>query len=244
MDEALMVSMLDEYARTKDNRVRDTLLEAFLPLANSIARRFAGRGAEVEDLQQVAAMALLKALERFQPERGYRFVTYPMPTITGDVRNYLRDKAGTIRMPRDARQKLFQMRQEQERFSREHLREPTAKELAKAMDITPDELLMLLNVRAQNDVMSLDEQINSGENEFAAFLGQKDAGFERMEDNDWMRWIFSKVNDSERKLLRLRYQEQLGQRETAKRLGVSQMQVSRMERKILSRLRAIEQNGA
>ena len=84
-----------------------------------MARKFSGRGVETEDLEQVAGMALLKALERFDPSRGFRFVTYAVPTITGDVRNYLRDKSGLMRMPRDMRQRLYQMTQEKERFERE-----------------------------------------------------------------------------------------------------------------------------
>ena len=96
-------------------------------------------------------MALLKALERFDPSRGFRFVTYAVPTITGDVRNYLRDKSGLMRMPRDMRQRLYQMTQEQERFEREHLRTPTAVELSERMGIAPEEFLALLALRTQNE---------------------------------------------------------------------------------------------
>lgn len=244
MDDELMVSLLEAYAKTKEVELRDQLFGEFFPLAKAVARRFSGRGVETEDLEQVAGLALLKALERFEPERGNRFVTYAVPTITGDVRNYLRDRGSGMRLPRQARQKLFQMQQERERFSREFLREPTAMELAQAMEMYPDELLLLLQMRDQGDVASLDAKIGEEEGEFLQFLGRQDEGYERAEENDWMQWVLSKVNDNERELLRLRYLEQLGQRETAKRLGVSQMQISRMERRILSRLRAIEQSGA
>lgn len=244
MDDELMVSLLEAYAKTKEVGLRDQLFGELFPLAKAVARRFSGRGVETEDLEQVAGLALLKALERFEPERGNRFVTYAVPTITGDLRNYLRDKGSSMRLPRQARQKLFQMQQERERFSREFLREPTAMELAQAMEMYPDELLLLLQMRDQGDVASLDAKIGEEEGELLQLLGQQDEGYERAEENDWMQWVLSKVSDNERALLQLRYLEQLGQRETAKRLGVSQMQVSRMERRILSRLRAIEQSGA
>ena len=243
MNDENAVSMLEEYAISRKRELRDALFEEFFPLAKAIARRFSGRGVETEDLEQVAGMALVKALERFESDRGFRFVTYAVPTITGEVRNHLRDRAQGMRIPREKRQKLLQIQQVRDRFSQEHLREPSAKELAEAMQISADELLMLLQMRTQGEVISLDAPLGE-DGELSAFLGGAEAGFTQVEDSEWMAWVMSKVNEAEKKLLRLRYADGLGQRETAKRLGVSQMQVSRMERRILSRLRAIEQNGA
>ena len=206
-----------------------------------MARKFSGRGVETEDLEQVAGMALLKALERFDPARGFRFVTYAVPTITGDVRNYLRDKSGLMRMPRDMRQRLYQMTLEQERFEREHLRAPTATELSERMGIAPEEFMALLSLRMQSDAVSLDTPVGEeGDTQLSDLLGSPDDRFERMERSEWTQWLLSKVGDTERELLTLRYRDGLGQRETAKRLGISQMQVSRLERRVLSRLRAIE----
>ena len=138
MNDEHLIPLLERYAASRDPALRDELFEHSLPLARAVARKFSGRGVETEDLEQVAGMALLKALERFDPARGFRFVTYAVPTITGDVRNYLRDKSGMMRMPRDMRQRLYQMTQEQERFEREHLRAPTATELAERMGIAPE----------------------------------------------------------------------------------------------------------
>ena len=169
-------------------------------------------------------------------------MTYAVPTITGDVRNHLRDKSGLMRMPRDSRQRLYQLSKEQEAFEREHLRAPTAQELAQRMQISPEELLSLLNMRQQTSYVSLDTPVGEeGDTVLQDMLGSSDDGFDRMERSDWMEWILSKVNETERQLLLLRYRDGLGQRDTAKRLGVSQMQVSRLERRVLSRLRAIEQ---
>ena len=245
MNDERLVPLLERYAVTRSSTLRDELVESYLPLARAVARRFEGRGVEREDLQQVASIALMKAIERFDPARGFRFVTYAIPTIAGDVRNYLRDKASGMRMPRDARQKLYRMQQIREQFEREHMREPSARELADAMQIPPDELLMLLDLRNQTDITSLDAPIaEESEAELGAMLGQDDTGYERVEQTQWMNWILSKVDDKERQLLTLRFRDRLGQRETARRLGVSQMQVSRMERRVLARLRAIEESGA
>lgn len=245
MNDERLVPLLEQYAVTRLPALRDELVESYLPLARAVARRFEGRGVEREDLQQVASIALMKAIERFEPSRGFRFVTYAIPTIAGDVRNYLRDKASGMRVPRDARQKLYKMQQIREQFEREQLREPSARELADAMQISPDELLLLLDMRNQTDVTSLDAPVGEeSEADLGAMLGVDDDGYERVEQSQWMSWILSKVDDKERQLLTLRYRDRLGQRETAKRLGVSQMQVSRMERRVLARLRAIEESGA
>ncbi|MBQ7867232.1 MAG: sigma-70 family RNA polymerase sigma factor [Clostridia bacterium] len=244
MNDEVLIPMLESYARSRDTALRDQLLEQYLPLSRAVARKFAGRGVELEDLEQVAAMALLKALERFEPDRGYRFVTYAVPTITGDLRNYLRDKGGLMRMPRDSRQRLYQLSREQEAFEREHLRAPNAEELAARMQITPEELLTLLTLRSQSGYVSLDTPVGEeGDTVLQDMIGSSENGYERMERSEWMQWILSKVNDTERELLLLRYRDGLGQRDTAKRMGVSQMQISRLERRVLSRLRAMEQQA-
>lgn len=241
MNDEHLIPLLERYAAGRDPALRDELFERYLPLARAVARKFSGRGVETEDLEQVAGMALLKALERFDPARGFRFVTYAVPTITGDVRNYLRDKSGLMRMPRDMRQRLYQMTQEQERFEREHLRAPTATELSERMGIAPEAFLALLSLRSQNEAVSLDTPVGEeGDTCLSDLLGSADDRFERMERSEWAQWLLSKVGETERELLTLRYRDGLGQRETARRLGISQMQVSRLERRALSRLRAME----
>lgn len=241
MNDQHLIPLLEQYAKTHDPALRDALVEGYLPLSRAVARKFAGRGAEMEDLEQVAAMALVKAIERFEPERGFRFVTYAVPTITGDLRNHLRDRSSMVRMPRDMRQRLYQMTREQEAFEREHLRAPSAVELAARMNISPEELLTLLNMRAQSEYVSLDTPVGEeSETSLQDMLGESDSGFDRLEKREWMEWILSKVNETEKALLLLRYRDGLGQRETARKLGVSQMQVSRLERRVLMRLKAIE----
>ena len=241
MNDEHLIPLLERYAAGRDPALRDELFERYLPLARAVARKFSGRGVETEDLEQVAGMALLKALERFDPARGFRFVTYAVPTITGDVRNYLRDKSGLMRMPRDMRQRLYQMTQEQERFEREHLRAPTATELSERMGIAPEAFLALLSLRSQNEAVSLDTPVGEeGDTCLSDLLGSADDRFERMERSEWAQGLLAKVGETERELLTLRYRDGLGQRETARRLGISQMQVSRLERRALSRLRAME----
>ena len=241
MNDERLLPLLEQYAKSRDTALRDRLVEGYLPLAKAVARKFAGRGAEVEDLEQVAAIALMKAIERFEPDRGFKFVTYAVPTITGEVRNHLRDRGGLMRMPRDLRQRLYQLTKVQEAFEHEHLRAPTAIELAQRMGISPEEVLTILSMRTQSEYVSLDTPVGEdGDTHLEDMLGGSDTGYEKLERREWMQWILSKVNETEREMLLLRYRDGLGQRETAKRLGVSQMQVSRLERRVLTRLRAIE----
>ncbi len=239
MDDTHLTPLLASYARNHDRDVMAQLVEGYLPLCRMVAWKFRGQGVETEDLEQVAAMALMKAIERFEPERGFKFTTFAMPTIAGEVRNHIRDKGGAIRVARDTRTRLFQLRKVADTLTQQLQREPSLKEIAAAMEITPDELLALLDARDAADTVSMDAAMSSDEDaqRLEERLGVREDGYERVEQQEWMRWIFQQVNPQERLLLEKRYIERLGQRETAKALGVSQMQISRMERRILARLR-------
>ncbi len=241
MDDTRLTPLLADYARTRDRDVMATLVEGYLPLCKAIAWKFRGQGVETEDLEQVAAIALMKAIERFEPERGFKFTTFAMPTIAGEVRNHIRDKGGAIRVNRDTRSRLYQLRKVTDQLTQQLQREPSLKEIAAAMNVTPDELLSLLDARDASDVMSMDAGMSSDEDaqRLEERLGTQDEGFERVEQREWMQWVLKQVTPQERLLLEKRFIERLGQRDTAKALGVSQMQVSRMERKVLARLREL-----
>ncbi len=239
MDETRLTPLLADYARTRDRDVMAALVEGYLPLCRSVARRFRGQGVEQEDLEQVAAIALMKAIERFEPERGFKFTTFAMPTIAGEVRNHIRDKGGAIRVARDTRVRLYQLGRATEELTRRLQREPSLMEIAAEMNITPDELLSLLDARDASDTVSMDAALSTDEDaqKLEERLGVLDSGFERVEQQQWMAWILQQVTPAEKLLLEKRFIERLGQRETARAMGVSQMQVSRMERRLLARLR-------
>lgn len=239
MTEEARQSLFASYASSRDQAVMAQLVEEYLPLSRAVARKFQGQGVELEDLQQVAALALVQAIERYEPSRGLKFSTFALPTIAGTVRNHLRDRGSTIRMGRSVRTQLSALRQATEALERELRRAPTMQELADKMAIAPDELLSLLEMRRTLDTTSLD--VGVGEEEDAPrleeFLGQTDAGYERVEQRQWMQWVYRQLSPQEQLLVHKRFEQRLGQRETAQALGVSQMQVSRMERRLLTRLR-------
>lgn len=231
--------LFEAYATSRDQAVMAQLVEAYLPLSRAVARKFQGQGAELEDLQQVAAMALMQAIERFDPSRGLKFSTFALPTIAGTVRNHLRDRGSAIRMTRSVREQLTQLRRTTEELERTLRRAPSLRELAEKMAISPDELLALLDARDTAQITSLDASVGEEEDapRIEAFLGQSESGYERVEQEQWMEWVYRQVTLMEKLLLQKRFEQHLGQRETAQALGVSQMQVSRMERRLLTRLR-------
>lgn len=238
MNELALTPLLERYASAPTPEDMEKLVEGFLPLSYAIARRFAGHGVELEDLQQVAAMALMKAIERFQPERGLKFTTFASPTIAGEVRNYIRDKGPLLRMSRDVRSQLYKMQQVQERLTQQLQREPSIREVADEMGVTYDQVLSWLDQREGTEVSSLNAMISEDdERDLEARLGVAEGGYTQVEQQEWLKWVFSQVTPKEKQLLECRFLRRMGQRETARMLDVSQMQVSRMERRVLARLR-------
>ena len=219
-----------EYARSRDHAVMARLVEENLPLSQAV---------EKDDLEQVAAMALMQAIERFDPERGLQFSTFALPTIAGSVRNYLRDRGSTIRLTRSLREQLTKLRRVSDELTRKLQREPSMRELAEAMELPPEELLTLLDARRAAQTVSLDAETSDDAEapRLETFLGRLDEGYEQVEQAQWLNWVYGQVTPMEKLLLQKRFEERLGQRETARALGVSQMQVSRMERRLLTRLR-------
>jgi len=244
MKDERLTPLLLEYRQGPRPELMAQLVEGYLPLARQIARRFVGRGVEIEDLEQVASIGLMKAIQRFKPEMGLRFATYATPTIAGDVRNYIRDKGDALRLPRDAKNRLYHLQKAREKLTRELMREPTMSELSQEMHTPMEDLLALLDMRKSTDVFFLDAPMDPEEEQrVISRLGGEDSGFEVVEHRDWVNWVYELVTPEERKLLELRYEHRLGQRETARRMGVSQMQVSRMERRVLARLKNVEQQN-
>ena len=201
MSEDRIMRLHESYFATRDTVIRDELLERYLPLCRAVAAKFVGRGAEREDLEQVAAMALLNALERFDPSKGFRFTTFAVPTITGALRNHLRDRGDGMRMPRDIRQRLYEMTKAQQRYEQQYYHTPSAYELAVYMGISPDEMLTLLDAAQRQNAVSLDSTVGEdGESTLESFLGRPDGRFEQMERTDMLKWLLSKLNPQEKEL--------------------------------------------
>lgn len=228
------------YATEKTKEAMNDAVSVALPLCNAIAARFTGRGIELEDLRQVAAMALVNALKGFDPSRGLRFTTYVTPTITGTVRNYIRDRAQLVRTPRGLREQGMQMDRVLEQVTQKLHREPTVPELAEQLGWSVEQVISVHASREKSQVSSLDAQDENGMMVFD-HLGISEKGFEDFEMREDLRKALMTLTPEERMLIRLRFQEQLSQQASARKMNLTQMQVSRMERRVLRLLKGVMQ---
>ena len=236
MDAGRMHALACQYALAPTPESLQAALEAALPLCAAIARRFSRRGAEYDDLYQTACLAAMGALQRFDPIRGLKFTTYLTPTVTGAVRNEVRDRGALLRTPRALKQQAAQLARVREEFLARSRREPCARELAEALGWELAQVLDALAAARGETPLSLDRESVEGPSlmEQWPFTEQ---GFDRMEQRADLTRALRTLSDTERKLLSLRYRQGLSQREAARRLDMTQMQVSRLERRALAALR-------
>lgn len=224
------------YKETGDVKIRNQIAEKYLYIADILAKKFAGRGVEYDDLKQVASFALLRGIDRFDPSLGMQFSTFITPTITGEIKNYFRDKSRLVKLPRRLSEISSSVRSFAADYEAKNGYKPSVKEIAQSLSLREEEVVEALEV---GGAVSLDSAANTEENESSmyAFLPENDDRFERLEIKDAIRAAAKDLTDTEKRLLKYRYGDELSQSETAKRLGVSQMFVSRMERKLLLKLK-------
>ena len=178
----------------------------------------------------------MQALRGFDPEKGFKFSTYVTPTVTGMVRNHLRDRESLLRTPRALRERTAQIARARDAYYAQHHEEPAPRHLAEALGWTLEQVLSALAAHTANAVVSLDQRDADGFS-LADRLPAGEAGFDLMERREDLRRAMKLLNETERELLRLRFNLRLSQRETAARMNRTQMQISRMEKRILTALR-------
>jgi RNA polymerase sigma-B factor len=220
-------------------RVRAQTVEAFMPLARSLARRY-HRGEEpLEDLEQVAALGLLKAIDGFDPDRGTAFASFAVPTIVGELRRHFRDKGWAVRVPRDLQELALAVQRKADELSTELGRPPTVDELGKKLGRTAEEILEAREALRAMRPASLDRPASGDEEEDDLPLqriGDLDPAYERTEEAVTLASLVQGLPERERKILVLRFGGDLTQSEIGKRLGISQMHVSRLLRRTLEEL--------
>lgn len=238
-------ALLREYEKTRNPALRDRIVEAYLYIAAIIARRFSGRGVDYDDLYQVASLALFKALERYDPDRGVKFVSFVTPTMVGEVKNYFRDRSRLIRLPRRGGELLKNLETAREELSFALGRQPTADELADRLGVGVEDILEALEMRGAVAPVSLDT-LPSEDDESAplsAYLGVEEGGYGEFERSDELERAMEQLDQRQKEIIRLRFFENRGQREVAEKIGISQMTVSRAERKALEILRQLLSKG-
>jgi RNA polymerase sigma-B factor len=226
----------------RDRRARDALIERFLPLARKLARRYAASNEPYDDLVQVASLGLVKAVERFDPERGFAFTSFAVPTIVGELKRYFRDTGWALHVDRSAQERARKIADARREIGGRLGRAPTVPELAEYLESSTEEVLDGLQVGEAYDTVSLDAPRPSDDGGTVSRLEALGDEDDRLIMVDEQATIFAAAQDlpeRERQILFLRFGEDLTQTEIAQRVGVSQMQVSRLLRRSLQRLRDI-----
>jgi RNA polymerase sigma-B factor len=240
--------LFERWCHRSDRRARDELIERFLPLARKLARRYAQSSEPYEDLVQVASLGLVKAVERFDPDRGFAFSSFAVPTIVGELKRYFRDTAWALHVDRGAQERARKITDAQQRLSSRTGRMPTVDELAQYLEMSQEEVLDGLQTAEAYGAVSLDAPVGGADDDEESSrleaIGQDD---ERLALVDQHATIFAAarhLSGREREILYLRFGEDLTQSEIADRVGVSQMQVSRLLRRSLQRLRELADEPA
>lgn len=225
-----------KYRETGDVALRNEIVEKYLYIAAVLAKKFVGRGVDYDDLYQVASLALIKGVDRFDERKGLKFSTFITPTITGEIKNYFRDRSRLVHLPRKVSELRVSIKHASEEFFAENGRKPTAKELAQKLGVDEEEIIRASDA---GGVVSLDIPVDREGDGLSLHdvLPADNDVFENFEDRDELRAALATLTDQERELVKYRFGGELSQMETAKRMGVSQMNVSRMERRVLQKLR-------
>lgn len=225
-----------EYKKTGDVAIRNKLVENYIYVAEILAKKFAGRGVEYDDLLQVASEALIMGVEKFDPDVGVQFTTYITPTVTGVIKNYFRDYSRVVRPPRRVYSLAARVRSETDIYFKEHGTKPTVRQLAEILQVTDEDIMEALEYRSP---ISLDSKVGGedGEGMLYDVIPDRSDRFESFDDSESLKAEIKKLDPTEQRVVSLRFIQGKSQAEVGKILGVSQMFVSRAEKKIVDKLR-------
>jgi RNA polymerase sigma-B factor len=240
-DKVDIAELFRRWQQDGDRRAREELINRHLPLARGLARRYSRTPEPFEDLLQVASLGLVKAVDRFDASRGAAFTSFAVPTILGELKRHFRDKGRSIHLPRGLQELVLKVQEAEEKLSRQTGRSPTVVEIAEHLKLDTETVLEALEAIAANQSVSLDAPVEAGMEDGAStrheLLGTVDQGYAAVDVSVSLASAFENLAEGDRELLDLRFGQQLTQREIASRIGVSQMQVSRMLRRITDQLR-------
>lgn len=225
-----------KYRRTKDKKIRDELVNSYIYIAEILSKKFMNRGVEYEDIFQVACMGILYAVERFDPNRGVSFATFATPTVMGEIRHYFRDKGNFIRVPR----KLYKVFYRAEQLKRHNSESMSTEEMARILNISKEDIERAYDIGDKAFIKSLeDEAYADGNLSLSNLIGVDDNHFIMIENKDFVNFCMKKLSEKEAEFIKLRYYDELTQVQIAKKWNTSQMYVSRLEKKILKKLKML-----
>jgi RNA polymerase sigma-B factor len=231
--------LLIRYHHEGDLRAREELVRRFMPLTRELALRYRYTDESLEDLIQVAALGLLKAIDRFEPERGSKFTSYAAPTILGELKRHFRDKGWALHVPRDLQERALAVSHARESLSKRLGRSPSVRELARELGCKSEDVLEATEAARAYEASSLDAPASREDDEggpLVDMIATEDVAMSLVESRDALASTWSALPEVEQQVVRLRLLEDLTQREIGERVGYSQMHVSRLLRRALNRL--------
>jgi RNA polymerase sigma-B factor len=235
--QAMIREEFREYHLTRDRVRRDRLIEHHRPLAARLAKRFAYRGEPLEDLTQVAMIALLKAVERFDPDRNVEFTTFATPTILGELKRHFRDTTWMVRVPRRRRELHLAVRAAVGPLSQRLGRHPDPSDLAEVVGCSPAEVMEALRVGAAYQSVRFEAADGRAARALEPYLGADETGYDTADSRSLLSGLLRALPDRERRVVELRFDAEMTQSQIANVIGVSQMQVSRLLSRSLAHMR-------
>ncbi|MDQ6836332.1 MAG: SigB/SigF/SigG family RNA polymerase sigma factor [Actinomycetota bacterium] len=242
-----MQILFDRWQKGQDRTAREELVERFLPLARKLARRYSGAREPFEDLLQVASLGLVKAVDRFDSTRGTAFSSFAVPTILGELKRYFRDLGWAVHVPRGAQERAVKVEEAQQQLSAKTGRSPTVTELAEYLEYSVEDVLEALETSRAHHAASLDAPYDDGDGESATVVdafGAEDPELRLADARVTVGVAAQQLSAREREVLALRFAHDLTQTQIAQRIGVSQMQVSRILRRSIAQLSELTELGS
>ncbi|NLV92290.1 MAG: SigB/SigF/SigG family RNA polymerase sigma factor [Firmicutes bacterium] len=235
------VETSDGYREELSDEALDQLVEKYYGLVQFLARKFEGRGEPLDDLVQVGMIGLLKAIQRYDSSRGVKFETYATPTIVGEIKRHFRDKAWNLKVPRGVKDLSLKLQQAKASYVSEYGRTPSRDEMAEILGVSSEKIEEADRVVNNRFPLSLDGTLGSGNDEdsgtFYTYLGQDDESFDYVIESLSLQDALVSLDERDKKILFLRYFEELSQQQVGEQLDLSQMHVSRLERRAIDKLR-------
>jgi RNA polymerase sigma-B factor len=239
-----VAALLVAYHRDGDLDARDRALVELMPLVRALASRYAGRGEPLEDLVQVGSIGLIKAVDRFDVDRGVDFPSYAVPTIVGEIRRHFRDKAWAMHVPRRLKELSLRLSRILDQLTNELGRSPTIAELAAAAGVEEEEAIDALDSMNAYSTRSLDAPFDdASDDSLSEKLGRDEIGYAEVEDGTLLATGLEALDERERQIVELRFFEELTQSQIASEIGISQMHVSRLLRRALTTMRGRIEEG-
>jgi len=229
-----------KFKENPSTALRNEIVNKHLYLAEIISKKFVNRGIDYEDIYQVACVALIKAVERFSLDKGVKFISFATPTVIGEIKRFFRDKGSVIRIPRRVYEVYQKVGYARELLSQELQRVPRIDEIAKYLNISEETVIEITESYGAHNMQSFDQSAFADDDlELHETIGVEDNAFEKIENRDFLEKSLGRFNEAEKVFIKMRYIQNKTQKQIAEKLDVSQMYVSRMERKILERFRII-----